>query len=448
MSMHFKALKSPRFIFYIVFAGFFGLAPVQAATPSLLTVENVKIDVSADNALMARDQAFIKAQAEAYKALAVQLNPAQKPETVQLPAASVLAGMVRDYEVTQEKLSSKRYSATYTFRFKESAVRRQFGSEIVDAALHPSAPPSADYAGAPAMSAVLPDPAPAPMTAPAASSQSQTRYLILPFYQQGADMALWAEDNDWLREWGRHAGGGFAVPVGDAQDVAAIGDNQALSYDRARLDEMLTRYGAREAVFIVAFPGNENGLRTLDISLYRTDRGAPELARKLRIEPAPGMDAAQIMQGAIDKVKAILNQDWKQGGAAASMASGAAAPDMAFAGPAGLVRARVIFNDFQDWASLQRAIMHDPGVREITLQSLSTREAGILITLKGNDLQSLRDTLGRQNIVLSGGPGDNGNAAPGAAIYSIYRGAGASAAMRQTAGGTAPPSPPVYSRSF
>ena len=98
--------------------------PVQAA--GLFTVENITVDVTADNAIDARNQAFEQGQTKAYKALSERLLEEGEAETMIAPDADTISTMIQDFEVTNERLSAVRYVGTYTFTFDEAAVRRQF----------------------------------------------------------------------------------------------------------------------------------------------------------------------------------------------------------------------------------------------------------------------------------------------------------------------------------
>lgn len=102
----------------------FYLTPAYAAQS--YTVENVKVDVTAENALKARDQAFEEAQRKAFESLAKRLAQAGEIPEGELPSDEVISGMIQDFEVTREKVSAVRYIGLYTFRFSESAVKKHY----------------------------------------------------------------------------------------------------------------------------------------------------------------------------------------------------------------------------------------------------------------------------------------------------------------------------------
>ena len=99
-------------------------ASVQAA--GLFTVENITVDVTADNAIAAREQAFNEAQVKAFTKLTKRLVEEGETDKMDTPGADTISTMIEDFEVTNERLSKVRYVGTYTFSFNENAVRRLF----------------------------------------------------------------------------------------------------------------------------------------------------------------------------------------------------------------------------------------------------------------------------------------------------------------------------------
>ncbi|MBU0859343.1 MAG: DUF2066 domain-containing protein, partial [Alphaproteobacteria bacterium] len=161
------------------------IAPAAAQDP-LYTIEGIKVDITAASAAAAREEAFIKAEQDAFAALAQRLLSEAELATFVPPDADTISNMVQDFELTEERLSTVRYMGTYTFRFKDSDVQKFFsvkGTAYTDVSSRP--------------------------------------VLVLPFYQWGSRMVLWEGDNPWLNAWSRtttqRALVPVAVPIGDAQ---------------------------------------------------------------------------------------------------------------------------------------------------------------------------------------------------------------------------------------
>jgi len=144
--------------------------------------------------------------------------------------------------------NSVRYIGTYTFRFKSEAVKRYFSGRSL-----------------------------------AYTDQESEPLLILPFYQENGQYDLWSYNNLWREAWDRKSTRSnlvpIVVPVGDIQDVSEIGDQDAQQYDAKKLQSMLNRYGAKDAVIAIAVPdagfaqnpaGSATARGTLSVNLFRS----------------------------------------------------------------------------------------------------------------------------------------------------------------------------------
>lgn len=344
-------------------------APAALAQGSVFAVEDVHVDVTAENAIKAREQAFEQAQRDAFRTLAERLMPDSQFASFAVPEVSVISPLIKDFEVTSEQLSAVRYVGTYTFRFKENAVRNYFSYEGIS------------Y-----------------------SDVGSKPVLILPFYQWGSRTVLWEDNNPFLAAWQRSASlkglVPVVVPIGDLQDVGDVSGDQSLTYNSGRLEGMLARYAAGEAVIIIAVPHmgpDGQGVSALDMGLYRTDRNGPEFVQTLTEQAAPGASAEVLFDGAVLSVRKALQRKWKEQTAAAPV-------------QASRLRARVSFGSMAEWVATRGALERAPGVSSLRVVSLTPREARVEIGYHGDESQ-LRLALSQSDIVLSGGAADRmGNA--------------------------------------
>ena len=296
--------------------------PSQASDP-IFTVEDVKVDVTAENAISAREKAFEEAQVKAFTELTTRMLPDTDLATTKIPNANIIATMIKDFELTNEQLSSVRYLGTYTFRFKDRDVRRYFAQK-----------------GA------------------TISDVSSKKLLILPFVSRDTRTSIWAPGNPWMQAWNRVPSlSGLVpleVPLGDLDDVRDITDSNAFNYEPNRLQNMLRRYDSQEAVIIIATPNEElNRIidplavakGTLSIEIFRTDRGQPELVQQVSITADGAMTRQQLYDRAVTNVRSALQKDWK---------SRTAVPPT----PAtNIVRAIVPIDSLGDWMNIQSALI-------------------------------------------------------------------------------------------
>src|SRR5262245_57448802 len=81
-------------------AVFAAALPAGAAT---YTVTGVPVDVTADNAAAARDQAIIEGQRAALKLLVENMMGTEKAAQIPLPDDAAISEMVQDFEVESER---------------------------------------------------------------------------------------------------------------------------------------------------------------------------------------------------------------------------------------------------------------------------------------------------------------------------------------------------------
>ncbi len=413
------------------------LTPAETATVEVspFTVENIVVDETAENALKARENAFAQAQVKAFLALAEKTGPSG--HTVPAPAPAVLAPMIQDYEVTSEKLSSKRYIGTYTFRFDEQAVRQYFGQQGLAVNTEMAGPaqvaqeqeaPVGIGAQAPSQDQAVPE---------GHSAQAQGPLLVLPFLEDAdGRLQLWTPANGFLKAWASASDLGIGpipliVPMGDLADVSAVGDDEALHYDPRNMTALVQRYGADSAVVLVARRVPEG----LDIKIYSATGGGPAYVTTKRMFSATGQDEASLYGGAVAMVRQVFQSGWQktaeavpQEALAAEPAPAVPARNMAIEttfprGEAqegdhqGVTTVRVAFGSLGEWANVQKALARVSGVYNMSLKALSPREAYLDLAHHGNRM-ALQAALAQAGLVLAQSPRGQ-TAALGTPVYDL-----------------------------
>ena len=264
--------------------------PAVAAKPAVanpLMVTGVIIDKTAENAVVAREEAMADARRAAFRKLAQAHMPAQEAADLALPDDATLGVLVQDLEIKRERLSATRYVGDFTVRFSEGV--RQF---IPVAAARDTSNdyfPGADQPAAMAQAAI-----------PAGHVRLTAPVVILPYLQNIAgQMVLWGEPNPWREVWqsqppraqavvpageAAKADGKVIVPLGDISDISAGSDASVWTGNYAALDKLRENYGVQTVVVAVA---NRSG-GEMRVDLY--DYAGDSLVRRGRIQPV--VDAA------------------------------------------------------------------------------------------------------------------------------------------------------------
>lgn len=371
-------------LFCSVFAS---TVPARAEDP-LFTVSGVRVDVTAKSAVEARTQAFEKAQQDAFKMLADRLLPEADAKEFSPPASTTISPMVRDFEITGEQLSRVQYIGTYTFRFKENAIRNYFADKNVSFTSVRSKP-----------------------------------VLILPFLQMGTKTALWGDGNPWLNAWGRvETRGGLVpvqVPIGDIADVGDVSDDQALTYNSSSLNNMISRYGAGEAIILIAQPkfppatSAQAEPESMDIMMYRTDLGAPTFVKTISVQASDKTGEERLYDTAVRLTKQAFQSDWKN---KTSVQMGAAEKNT--------LNARVRFGSLREWSETQKALRKVPAISYMRVVRLAPKQAEIELTYSGPE-DRLRLALAQSDITLSDphagyGEAGYGYEPQGSPMYDLY----------------------------
>ena len=404
MGIAHKSFKSKHRVLQLFIFLFVLISGFQAvAYDSLFTVEGITVDVTAENSVAARDEALIKAQREAFAVLAQRMVAEGQAGNVGVPDDNALSNFVRDFEVTNEKLSAVRYIGTYTFRFREKEISQYFS-----------------YSGV------------------QFTNKSSKPLLIIPFFQIGDRTLLW-EENPWLDAWANaDLSAGLVpvkVPIGDLMDVSDINGSRGLrDVNPIRLNAMLERYNASEVVILIASPdkplaeakANEVApAGTLSVSVYRVDRTRPEHVRDLVYDVDNDETRSALLKRTALGVHQLLQADWKQK-TAASIAQ------------TQTYEVRLAIASLQEWVKLQRNLMGVVGISEFQIKSMKPREVHLTFKFRG-DVVQLRSALSRNgmDMDLGGTPDFTEQVDP---VYKVQKG---SKVLRKPSGGGfyTPPEP-------
>lgn len=356
-------------------------APALAAQESAFTVKGVKVDVTAESAADAREQAFAQAQQNAFRQLAERLLSESEMAAFKMPETATISTFIDDFEITDEQLSSVQYVAAYTFRFKKDAVRNFLGGSGLS------------Y-----------------------TDVSSKPVLVLPYYQWGSRTVLWGAENPWLAAWTRseaHEGlVPVTVPIGDVQDVSDMSDADALTFNAENLARMTERYGAGEAVIMIATPvwatdQPETQIPAeIGVMVYRTASGSPAMAQNLKISTAADDSATTLFDRAVQQAQKTLQTEWKD-------------KTLVNAAEDNNLQARIRFASMGEWIETQKKLRRVQGVLDIKLLSLKQKQAYIELVFKGNE-DRLRLALAQADMTLTAPQVNFGGGSGSPLAYDLY----------------------------
>lgn len=394
MGIHHHAFNCKHIIrvFSTIFSMLLLSQSVYASNP-LFIVQGVKVDVTAENSVAAQDKAYRKAQAIAFSVLADRMVSEAQANKVSNPGFDTVSTLVRDYEITNEQISAVRYVGTYTFRFNDSAVSKFFSVSGVE------------Y-----------------------TDQSSNTLLVLPIFQKNGQNTIWSQGNLWLDAWSNaHLSRGLVpveVPIGDLMDIADIDDENALRYERVKLDRMLERYNAKEAAIMIAVPDidllnvrsdKQEAIGHLRISIYRTDRIKAEHVNDIILTANGSETREQLYARAVQDANQTLQKDWKS-------------KTVTSIAQSQLYHARIPLKDLKQWVKAKNTLLRVGTLSDLTVLAMSKNEARVAFKFRGDE-ERLRSYLSRTAFQLGHGrqnPNAHGYTANGrnapAMMYDLFYG--------------------------
>lgn len=185
------------------------------------------------------------------------------------------------------------------------------------------------------------------------------------------------------------------IPMGDLADVSDIGGENVLSYKPEKLQDMVNRYRAGEAIIVVAIPQwNENAAAMpdaapayLDVILYRTDRGKPELSRSLQVRANTEDKLETLLDKAVIRTRQILQDEWK-------------VRTVIDPAQGNRLKVRVPISSLQQWVETQTALEAVQAIDDIDILFLTPEEARLELLFQGTE-QRLRLALSQADMTLS-----------------------------------------------
>jgi hypothetical protein len=250
--------------------------PAKADSGGVIAVRGIDVDVTASNAVDAREQAILQGQRKGLRQALLMLAPPADVDRLPALSDSQITDLLADYEVESEQTSTVRYIGKLAFRYRLDAVGALLEQNGVSAATGASPP-----------------------------------VLVLPVLTVGGKNQLWGDGNAWRDAWAAHPPSGglveLVLPKGDATDAAAITADQAVAGDVAKIQALASHYGLGDVAVVVARPDGATAGLALSVTRYGIAGSVGTFQDQVAGDPAKP-DAA--FDQAIDRIADRLQQDW------------------------------------------------------------------------------------------------------------------------------------------
>ena len=257
---------------------FSGQTQAASVDSKMFSAGNIQIDVTAENASVAREQAMQEGQKKALMVVMERITPVYAAEQLPELVPDDILNFVQDISVSNEKTSAVRYMATLDVRFNPDAVRELLRQNNL---------PYVRTSGKP--------------------------LLILPLYKRSASATpvLWEEENAWLRSWVNRTSESYMiplfVPMGELSDAQTLTVDQILRGDLAPARELAKRYEA-EGILIAELVRNG---QTFTVNLRAMDEATASEIPNHSFSVPFVKNTSKTFARAVNKVVSHLENVWK-----------------------------------------------------------------------------------------------------------------------------------------
>jgi hypothetical protein len=319
-------------------------AAAGAERRDVFEIADVAVDVTAETAAKAREQALVDGERLAFVRLLKRLALMRDHDRLPQASREEIASYVKDLEVEQEKTSTVRYIAKLTFRFKPREIRNFLTFHSI---------PFAETRSKPA--------------------------LVLPVSQTTGALLLWDDPNPWRDAWkARPPGDGLmptVLPRGDLADIAAIGAEQAVAGDLPRLKAIGERYMVGDVIVAVATTRLPPGASApaLEVSVGRYGSGDPQRSQ-MRFQPEAGEGLDSLLRRAAVEATRRLEDAWKEA-------------NLLKFGDAAVVAVKAPVSGLSEWLAVQKRLAGVAVINRWDLVLLSREEARVNIHYIGDTEQ-------------------------------------------------------------
>jgi len=331
------------------------LSHAQGEDLSIYQVNDVPVDITADSAAHARDQAIAQAQRLGLQQLLGRLGA--DPALAAKVSDDDIATLVQNFEMQNERSSSVRYIGTFTVQFRPVATRdwlNQAGASFTETRSKP--------------------------------------LLILPVYMSNHHPVLWEERTKWWTAWDNARNDGlvpFFIPSGDLDDISALSTEEAVNGDASSIKALAEKYQAGGAA-VVSLEGDlDNSGPPFKIKIVRYDgEGVAADPINMTLPPAadkPSIDAT--LAQAVKQVRSALEGNWRQVVAKANLP------------PPSKLAVAVPTASIADWTQIKRKLSAIHEIDSTNMLMLARGISNVEINFHGS-VEQLQEDLARENLVL------------------------------------------------
>ena len=330
---------------------------------NIFAVQGVDVDVTEKDASTAKNLALVQVQKKAIVMLAERLgSPGLGTQIAALEDKEVLP-LLKSLSIEQESTGPKRYIGKFTVRFLPTKIRNLFAKYGVNVVVEQQAKP----------------------------------LLIIPLWKTADGVQLW-EDNSWRKAWlDLHAQQSLVpviIPIGDAEDKAAVTAQDVADNNPLKLEALRRRYDCKDILVATAEPAEGNGIHAImtgDSQLGKMNFDKVYVADEATLEASATLAASRFHTVMTEKYKSDQNK---------IAAQAQSALDQQEANASHSIPVSVPFTSPSEWNGLRARILASPGIIGVDVSTLAGNGAVVRLMYTG-DLQSAQSSMQATGLQLS-----------------------------------------------
>ena len=351
---------------------------MPSALDQVYKVGDVPVDVTADSAVKARDQAIANAQRSAFGMLLERLG-ADANVGAKLSNNDLMT-LVKNFEVSNEKTSSVRYIGSFAVQFRPTAVRNFLTSRHTAFSDTPGSP-----------------------------------IIVVPVMRNGYQAILWEEQTRWYKAWTVAAKAGGIVPIivpaGTPDDQNMINARDAIAGKVESIKSLVDTYhsdGAVVAVLNGSFDTPAAGF-TIDLQRFGTGFDAGSDIEHIAVVGTTDKNAIDgILIQNIKQIRKAIEKEQReehkhnQTQVATDVTDPSQQPVTVWSdeAPAARMPVTVQFATLAEWADIQRRLLASAGVQRVDVTSLGRGVTEIELGFTGSP-DDIRAAVAQHGLRLS-----------------------------------------------
>jgi len=327
-----------------------GVAQAQVASNNTYTIGGIAVDITAADAVQARQQGIRDAERQAVKKLVEQMVAPEDRAKVPPLDDQRLETLVRGIEFARERAASNHYEATLNVVFSAPPVKAWLGEAgigVVETVARPA--------------------------------------LVVPLWKDKDGVEPLDDRNAWRDAWQGLDTSASAVPVtvvrGDQLDQNALSVEEAYVGDVSALSRLNDRYHVPTIIVAIVEGDKTSGPLTVGGIRYDTQTGARSDIAKFTVDgPKQLGDAARKMHDQIE-------QQWRSIATVNRDAPGA-------------LDVTVPISSLADWVQVRQRLGGVPAIKTVSVRTLESDHAEVHLDYFGTPEQ-LQQTLAQAGLILS-----------------------------------------------